>query len=154
MSNRAVLWTIHGRHDAFGTALVDSLRAVPERVSPWALLFPPLWLLAHRLWFAFGVYTLVSLTLLALLPTQWFALTLALGGLPGTYLWLEGQQLLRARFERHGLSLLTVVEAPDEFTALARALVRLEDVQSAPVRSPLPDRAPRPVGETFGLFGA
>ena len=133
---------------------MDGLVAVPERLATWALLFPAFWLAWHRLWLGLVAYLIYTITLLALLPTPYLWVTLAIFGLPGLYLWLEGNQLLRAKLDRQGFALVGVVEAPDEQTAVARHLAQQPFAGDGSHATPLPDRPPQARPETFGLFGA
>ncbi len=148
-----MIWTLHARPGMTGTRLVDGLVAVPERLATWALLFPVFWLAWHRLWLGLVAYLIYTITLLALLTTPYLWVTLAIFGLPGLYLWLEGNQLLRAKLDRQGFALVGVVEGPDEQTAVARHLAQQPFAGTEP-RKPLPDQPPQMRPETFGLFGA
>ncbi len=150
-----MIWTLHAKPDLTGPRLAEELVAVPERLATWALLFPAFWLAWHRLWLGLVAYVIYTGTLLALLSTPYLWVTLAIFGLPGLYLWLEGHQLVRARLDRQGHALAGVVEAPDEYTAVARHLAQQSFMTEEPKpRAPLPNRPPQAQPETFGLFGA
>ncbi len=122
-----MIYTLHQRfllgEDGRLTRNIDAIEAVPESVSMWALAVPPLWLIRHSLWFALCLYILFGLFLFGLLFTDYWPASVALGGLPGLYLWLEGHQLRRNKLENSGFELTDIVEAPSEDVALARLVV-------------------------------
>ncbi len=150
-----MIWTLHSKPGLTGPRLAEGLVAVPERLATWALLFPAFWLAWHQLWLGLIAYVIYVGTLLALLPTPYLWVTLAIFGLPGLYLWLEGHQLVRARLDRQGYALVGIIEAPDEQVAVARHLAQQPFLTAEPEpRSPLPDRPAQTQPETFGLFGA
>lgn len=97
--------------DSGGETDAERIRFVPERPSLLALIFPAIWLLWHRLWYAFAVYILIAA--MAAVLSRWTGSTpvALLGSLPGLYLFLEGRQLLRGRLERAGWRFAGVVEA-------------------------------------------
>jgi len=99
---------------------LDHVEAVPDSVSAWAIIAPPFWLLWHRLWLSLALYVIVVLFLFGLLGTDYWQVTIFLSGLPGLYLWLEGNQLRRNDLERRGFVLTKIVDAPDEDTALIK----------------------------------
>lgn len=99
---------------------LDNVQAIPESVSVWAIIAPPFWLLRHRLWMPLALYVIVALFLLGLLNTPFWLVTALLSGLPGLYLWLEGNQLRRSDLQRRGYELTKIVDAPDEDMALAK----------------------------------
>lgn len=104
------------------------LQAIPEKATAMALAFPPLWLIWHRLWWALVIYGLFTVMLLTLLVTPAAPLILIILGLPGFFLWLEGNQLRRQRLEQLGYIMNDVVEAPDEDVAISRYLSRSGEV--------------------------
>lgn len=124
-----MIYTIHMDRDAVpvagdksGESRFDSLTAIPDGKATWALIAPPVWLVIHKLWWAFSFYCLVVFFLLALLTTQYFLVPAILGGLPGLYLWLEGHQLRREKALRNGLFHVGTVEAVNDEEALERFL--------------------------------
>ena len=115
-----MIYTLHALEPPADGDRDGGMIAVPERTAVWALIAPLLWLLVHRLWWALAFYTLVALTFLILLGSSFWGITLALGGLPGLYLYLEGNELRRARLRRHGYQMVGVADAPDGDLAVAR----------------------------------
>ncbi len=100
----------------------DALVAIPEALAKWAILAPPIWLARHRLWWELAVYCVLTGIIFSALATAYAPAALFLGGIPGIYLMLEGNQLRRAQLERNGYELVDVVEASSEDVAVARYL--------------------------------
>ncbi len=98
---------------------------VREGFSWGALIFGPFWLLAHRAWIA-GVLALCAGILIAALAKGDLAteLLLALAWLLGLF----GQDLRRWSLSRRGFTLVHVVAARDQDSALARLLERRPDL--------------------------
>lgn len=113
----------------------DNVLAVPDGMAKWALILPPFWLAWHRLWGALTIYAAITLVLLSLLGTGYFTITLLLGGLPGLYLLLEGNNLRRDALGRSGWKTIDVLEAANESEAITRFLARWTDAEA-----PTPDR--------------
>ena len=148
--------------DAKGVTYFDSLAAVPDGVAKWAIVAPPLWLAWHRLWMPLGVYLLVVAGFLSLALTPFAPIGVALAFMPGFYLFLEGNQLRRARLGLLGYETVSVVEAPDEETAVMRFLshwdaAHPEGPHGLDAPAPVPARAgsrdAAPEG-AFGVMGA
>jgi len=112
-------------------ARLDDLTAIPDGVAKWALILPPFWLAWHRLWGALIIYCAVVLVLLSLLGTGFAMAALVLGGIPGFYLFLEGNSLRRDAMARAGWDNLGVVEAADDDEAIIRFLAGWPDNMSA-----------------------
>ena len=87
---------------------------VPERFSWGALLFGPLWLLAHRLWWPAAGFLLASLLLGLLSP--WAA-----AGLQVVFAF-EAEDIRRWALARQGWQAAGVVAAPDQQAATQRLL--------------------------------
>jgi len=138
--------------DEEGGSRFDSLTAIPEKNAYWALALPPFWLAYHRLWFALVIYLGVIILSIALLATSLAPVALLLGGLPGLYLFLEGNQLRRKKLEANGLEFVAAIEAPDRKFAFERFLSGWE----APVTEQRKPTAQRPVqletAPAFGMF--
>jgi hypothetical protein len=98
---------------------------VREGFSWGAFVFGPLWLLAHRAWIA-GVLTLCLWIAIAILAPAWAAPPVVL--VLHWVLGLCGRDLRRWSLERAGYTLVHVVAAPDEDTALAQLLARRPDL--------------------------
>ncbi|MEP1207113.1 MAG: DUF2628 domain-containing protein [Rhizobiaceae bacterium] len=101
---------------------LDQLKAVPEGPAVWALIVPPLWLIAHRLWWPLAYCLLYWMFCLGLLATPFATVTPFIFGLPGLYLMLEGWELVRRRLEADGLTLIGLIDAGDEQAAIGRFL--------------------------------
>ena len=85
---------IYTVHVEAGDTSAANARFIREGFSWSALIFGPLWLLAHRLWLAFLVCCLVLiLTLISV------------------YIALEGNQLRRKNMERRGWPMVDIVSA-------------------------------------------
>ncbi|MFD0916921.1 DUF2628 domain-containing protein [Pseudahrensia aquimaris] len=107
------------REDGF-----DAVEVLPDSLSFWAIVFPLPWLVWHKLWLELGFYLFAMMLIGGLLATPYAAAGLALSGLPGLYLWLEGHDLRRAKLRRKGYELVDVVEAKDKQTAFARFVAK------------------------------
>lgn len=103
------------REDAF-----DDVRAIPDGLSFWAIIFPLAWLIWHKMWIELGFYLVIAALVSGLLATVYAPAAMVLSGLPGVYLWLEGHNLRREKLRRSGYRLVDVIEAKDEKTAFAR----------------------------------
>ena len=138
--------------DEEGTSLFDSVNIVPESNAYWALVFPPFWLAYHRLWFALLVYVLVMVLGLALLATPLVLVAMFLGGLPGIYLFLEGNQLRRKKLESKGLDFVAAVDAPDEAFAVERFLSGWKEPIEKAVKTSAPRSLQATTAPSFGMF--
>ncbi len=146
-----MIYTLHQRfmlgENGRLTRNIDTIVAVPESVSIWALIFPPLWLVKHGLWSAFFAYVMIALFFLGLLFTDFWPVSVALSGLPGLYLWLEGHELRRKKLQDSGFELTDIVEAPSEDVALARLVVghsETADIGQQQPPEPLVDQSAKP----------
>jgi len=107
------VWTVHVRE---GRPVV----VVPERFSLWAMLFGPLWLLAHRAWIPAVLVLSAFVAAGVLLPGAVnVVLTAGLAWLVG----LSGQDMRRWSLARQGYALAHVVAAGDMDAALGRLYV-------------------------------
>jgi len=104
--------------------LLDSDRAriafLADGKSVLALVVPLIWLIWQRLWLPLAIYFLVVTVIITV--TQFLSpqLGLVLSVLPGFFLFLEGRELIRRRYERQGWHFDGVIEAPDEISAETR----------------------------------
>ena len=132
---------------------VDSFQLVSDAKSPFALLFPPIWLAWHKLWLPLLVYGVIAIAILLLAawspsaPIGWLAM------LPGLFLMIEGNELLRRKLERNGWQFAGVIEAGTREDAEVRFITENTDVfQSEAVGlAPAPatnmaTHAPKPAG--------
>ena len=124
-----MIYTIHLKPIRSGStaspveeARFEGMLAIPEARANWALIAPPLWLAFHALWWELVVYLMVLTGLGLLLATSFWPVALFLGGLPGIYLWLEGNQLRRQKADRNGYTFVDLVEASSAQSALTQYL--------------------------------
>ncbi|MFZ1814851.1 MAG: DUF2628 domain-containing protein [Rhizobiaceae bacterium] len=87
------------------------VRFVRDGASLLALVFPLVWLVWNRLWFALACYLIVvaalgSWSILANDPSATI-----LSALPGLYFWLEGNNLIAEKLERQGWEQVAIVDA-------------------------------------------
>lgn len=131
--------------------------------NSWVAAFvPPLWLLWHRLWWALGVYFAYSLVIFLLALTSWVDTAVFLSALPGIYLFLEGNELIRQKYEAIGWTGAGVVHASNledaETRYFNREPAQVSDSQSKHIEtmptlqasSPIPGAHKKPV--PAGLF--
>ena len=86
-----------------GTSVpIQDYRLVSDRKAIMALIAPPLWLIWHRLWLELTVYLSVWMMIGLLSTWQPSAALFYLSTLPGLYLLLEGNELIRRKLERNG----------------------------------------------------
>ena len=114
-------WTAHVRQ---GTSPV----LVREGFSWGALLFGPLWFVAHRAWIA-AVLAAVATILILYLTTDGMLAVLLMGLV--ILLGLSGQDLRRWSLDHRGYLLAQVVIARNEFEALERLLDRRPDLRGS-----------------------
>jgi hypothetical protein len=119
-----MVWTAHTRPHRAPVL-------VREAFSWGALVFGPLWLLAHRAWIA-GVLLLCLGIAVAVLvpPATGVPLLLAIAWAQGLY----GRDLVRWSLARRGFLLAHVIAARDADAALARLLDRRPDLIADAVR--------------------
>jgi hypothetical protein len=80
----------------------DLPRVVPERFSATAMLLPPVYLLAHRLWLEALVWLVAAAALVLLAPYIGGGAALLLYGLLALWLGLSAPDWRRARLARRG----------------------------------------------------
>ncbi len=97
--------------------------------SVLAVLIPPVWLIWHRLWWALGVYLTLGFAISLMLLTPYANAALFLAAIPGLYLMLEGNELIRQKYEHAGWRFAGVVQAGN----IEEAQIRfIENHQPAP----------------------
>lgn len=111
-----------------GTRAPDEVRLVSDAKAPLALLFPPVWLIWHRLWPELMVYVLFSAAVILLSIWQPVTPVLYLTALPGIYLLLEGNECIRRKLERSGWRFFGVVDAANDEEAEIKYLMQYEAV--------------------------
>ena len=93
---------------------------LPDNKAWVAGFLPPIWLIWHRLWWGFAIY-IAYLTILFLLAlTAWKLAAILLTAIPGIYLFLEGHELVRQRYENKGWWQIGVVQGNTEEDAILR----------------------------------
>lgn len=112
-------------------------RLVPHRFAWSGFLFGPLWLLAHRLWFAATIVLILAALLVVAVRTGF------LGGAIGEAIWLlvsiliglEGQEWRRRALIRRRAAIAGFAYGMDETDALAREAFRAHSAPSGRVAS-------------------
>ncbi|MEM7291740.1 MAG: DUF2628 domain-containing protein [Pseudomonadota bacterium] len=115
--------------------LSERFRLLRDAKAPLALIFPPLWLAWHGLWLELLAYAVAALAIGMLAFWQPSPAFLYLSGLPGLYLLLEGNELIRRKYERSGWNFAGVVEGQTQEEAEIRFLLKDED--AADVKAPI-----------------
>ncbi|MDB5384267.1 MAG: hypothetical protein JWO26_3899 [Rhodospirillales bacterium] len=114
-----------------GTDRAPPLLLLREGFSWSAFALAPLWLLRHGLWIATLAYVVLAAAAIALVPgLPAFLVVTSLNLLAG----YEGRDLRRLRLARQGRPERAVVLAPDEDTALWRALGQSDTARAAALR--------------------
>ena len=96
---------------------------VPDSKATWALIFPPFWLVWHRLWLPLMVYLVLITAILMIALWSPSVAVSYLSILPGLYLLLEGYQLVRRNLENKGWQFAGIVEGENREEAEIRYLV-------------------------------
>jgi uncharacterized membrane protein YbhN (UPF0104 family) len=108
------VYTVYGMPDSGATvSAADRVRFVSDRFALSALLFGPIWLAFHRLWWGLAVYGLVVAALYAggrelHLPVATFGLVLLLVGI---FLGLEGATLQEWALAGRGYRVADLISA-------------------------------------------
>ena len=114
-------WTAHVRPGAPPVL-------VREGFSWGALIFGPLWLLAHRVWIP-AVLVLAAASLIVVLTSEGIAAALMMSLI--VFLGLSGQDLRRCSLDHRGYLLAQVVSGRGEIDALATLLERRPDLHGS-----------------------
>ncbi|NKB51599.1 MAG: hypothetical protein GKR97_05140 [Rhizobiaceae bacterium] len=158
-----MIYTIFGPSD-FGsngqeTSAFDSLVAVPEGPATWALLAPPIWLIAHRLWWPLAYCLLFWAFCATLLTTPFAVIAIFINGLPGLYFMLEGRELYRRKLENEGMIMIGLIDAASEPAAIGRFLddqqhqPTLPSSQTVPAPAKASPQLLRGSGDSTDVFG-
>ena len=141
-----------------GTRDTDKTNAkfLVDGKSLFAVLAPPLWLIWYRMWWGLVIY----LALLAILALLFFTplreAVLYLSAIPGIYLMLEGNELLRQKHERQGWRFVGVVQGHDIGEAELRYFENTRPEASEPaLPAELPAKTPDShiiPSQSIGLF--
>ena len=100
----------------------DDFKLVRDGKNPLALIFPPFWLAWHRLWLELLVYAVITFAIILLAIWQPGAPVMYLSAVPGLYLLLEGDELIRRNLERFGWQYSGVIEGDTREEAEIRFL--------------------------------
>ena len=107
---------------------------VRDSWSLLAFLFPLIWLLWHRLWFAaFAVLAATVAIALVAQDPQWMALGLPLNLLLGLFVGLEGQNARIGKARLQGYHLVDVIEASGQADAELRLIDSTGDDEPPPL---------------------
>lgn len=129
------LYTVHIPPHAVGQERdkhVDTV-FVPDASSLMALIFPFIWLIWYRLWWAAAFYVLLTIALFVLMIGDFGLLAAAMTIFPGVFLFLEGQELRRKKLARNGWKMLATVEDQDLASAEYRYFYSAVEDQKAPL---------------------
>lgn len=137
----------------------EQARFLDDRVSIVALVFPWLYLLWHRLWFAFGLYCIVAIAIGLVAGYIGPVSGLLLSFLPGLYLFVSAKDMVRAKWDEKGWPIIATVEAGSlgeaEFRFFHdRPESKATEVAGPPVAQPFIGgrAASRPAPAGIGLF--
>lgn len=136
------MYAVYCPPDVAPTEAPEALRFVPERPSLWALLVPPLWLVAHRLWVGLAVWLATVVALWAVTrgldPTPAF-LVRALA-----WLWfaVAARDIEQAALDRAGWTLVAVIHAPSRAAAEMRYFATALIDAAPAAATPHPGRRP------------
>jgi len=93
---------------------------LPDNRALFAAIVPPLWFIWHRLWWGLTIYVAYLAIAFLLLLTPWQYAVIFLSAIPGIYLFLEGHELVRQKYENQGWWQIGVVQANNEEDAELR----------------------------------
>lgn len=146
-------------YEIYASGDPGQVRFVRDRGTVIALVFPAVWLAWHRLWYALVIYLCVAFLFFALGSTHWASIAALFSFIPGLYLFLEGPNLLAAKYRNAGFHFVDVVEADSlesaELTWFLKhpvsASAKDKPVPASPGQTPI--RSPSGVDRPdFGLF--
>lgn len=138
----------------------ERARFVREGANIFALLIPPLWLLWHRLWLPLAGYLLAVLLTSLFARYSGFVPGLLMSVLPGLYLFVEGNELIRHRLSRAGWEFAGVVSAENAADAEIRLFTEpdtdvdtlQQKLEQKPAGATKPFGRPLSSGQSFGMF--
>ncbi|MEL7428676.1 MAG: DUF2628 domain-containing protein [Pseudomonadota bacterium] len=105
-------------------ARADEFRLVSDAKAPLALIFPPFWLAWHRLWLELLAYCVIVFALGLYAAWNPSVAVLYLSAIPGFYLLLEGNDLVRRKLERKGWRFAGVVDGENTEAAEIRFITQ------------------------------
>ena len=150
------VYTVHvPEHGATSQSAADAATFVREGFSWSALVFGPLWLLAHRLWLAFACWLVLTI-LIGAVPLLGFTreTSVALAVVLALLLGLEGRSLIRRKLSRGAWRIAGVVVADTRDDAERKFFAGwgdTSDASSAPVAAARRYQPAQPTG-MVGVF--
>lgn len=120
------IYSVYLPPERSGKNAAENLRLLRDAKAPLALIFPPLWLIWHRLWVELAVYFAVAMAISLLAAWKPLPPVLYLSALPGLYFLLEGNELIRRKLERQGWRFAGVVNGDNHDEAEIRFVVENE----------------------------
>lgn len=103
-------------------------RFLRDGVSVLGLLIPIVFLLWHRLWLELFAYVLLMIFIIGLGGTEWAPATMAISFLPGVFLFLEGSNLIAAKWRRQDWRLVALCDGDSKAEAEIRFFSRHREV--------------------------
>ena len=149
------IYRAHAPNGLDPLATADQTRFVRDGFALWALALGPLWLLAHRLWLALGVWLIGASIVAAALSAGLLSEPAAgaLYGLSALYLGCEGRNLISAALERSGAPLADVAAGADRAAAEHAFFTRWPArPEAAPPARSVRATAPASAQTIIGLF--
>ena len=146
--------SVYTVHVQSADASAANARFIRDGFSWAALIFGPLWLLAHRLWLAFLMYSLVMTLTAALAQALGLnnGLAMLLSELISVYVALEAHRFWQYRLENHGWPMVDIVTAANLEAAERIFYSRWPDQRPAPSASVPPQSVRYSGTEILGLF--
>jgi len=146
------VWTVHAPPSpGMSAEPTDDLIFIREGFSWAALVFAPLWAVAHRLWLAFGIWlvAMILINLASVKVGEAIGWPLSIGFL--VWFALEARDFQRAKLARGQWRLVSIVDAPTEELAEQRYFETLADERDdrVPVLPALPVTIARPQPGSF-----
>ena len=126
-------------------------RLVSDRKAILALIIPPFWLAWHRLWLELSVYVAVWAGIAILAGWQPGIAVVYLSALPGLYLLLEGNELVRRNLERQGWCFTGIVDAENPEEAELKFVHQNMDLLQTPALKP--NQVAHPISKPLAPIG-
>ena len=139
--------------DAQMPGAARDFRLVSDRKAIMALIVPPLWLIWHRLWLELLIYLGIWAGIGMLASWQPGIAIAYLSALPGFYLLLEGNELIRRKLERDGWIFAGIFDADNSDEAELRFVLQNANMLQTVVPRPHQSFHPAPKSlSPVGLF--
>ncbi len=117
--------------DDNGTHASDTFKLVSDAKAPLALVFPPFWLIWHRLWLELLLYVVFAIAVAMLAAWKPSPPILYLSALPGLFLLLEGNAMVARKLERKGWRFAGIVDGETLEDAEIRFIVQNQNSSQA-----------------------